>query len=173
MPTGPRCVEQAAINPVYANVTAPGDSAPAAMQDAMITTARLIGVMTGGSTSTRCPGADAWQRPVRAPCCCRGGRREVERQARWIAHRKMASSATVSGQQGTLGESRRGRSGAAAARHVARPAAQWWRLTSPARPTCRRRRWPRAVWHRRPSRRFVVRGNQASAGTGGELQEVR
>ena len=55
-------VEQAAINPVYANVTALGDSAPAAMQGAMMTTARLIGVqMTGGSTSTR----DAWE-PMRA-----------------------------------------------------------------------------------------------------------
>ena len=54
-------VEQAQINPVYANVTALGDSAPAPMQAAMIATARVIGVqMTGGSTSTR----DAWE-PMR------------------------------------------------------------------------------------------------------------
>jgi isoquinoline 1-oxidoreductase subunit beta len=54
-------VEQAQINPVYANVTALGDSAPAPMQAAMIATARVLGVqMTGGSTSTR----DGWQ-PMR------------------------------------------------------------------------------------------------------------
>lgn len=54
-------VEQAPINPVYGNVTALGDSAPAPMQAAMIATARVIGVqMTGGSTSTR----DAWE-PMR------------------------------------------------------------------------------------------------------------
>ncbi|MBP6531249.1 MAG: xanthine dehydrogenase family protein molybdopterin-binding subunit [Burkholderiales bacterium] len=54
-------VEQAQINPVYGNVTALADSAPAAMQAAMTTTARVLGVqLTGGSTSTR----DGWE-PMR------------------------------------------------------------------------------------------------------------
>lgn len=54
-------VEQALINPVYANTTALGDSAPAPMQAAMTATARVLGVqMTGGSTSTR----DGWE-PMR------------------------------------------------------------------------------------------------------------
>ena len=54
-------VEQAQISAVYGNSTSLGDSAPAPMQAAMITTARVLGVqMTGGSTSTR----DGWE-PMR------------------------------------------------------------------------------------------------------------
>ncbi len=50
-------VEQAAVNVVYGNATALGDSAPAPMQAATIAFAHVLGVQgTGGSTSTR----DAW-----------------------------------------------------------------------------------------------------------------
>ncbi len=54
-------VEQAQINPVYGNVTALGDSAPAPMQTVMVAMARVLGLqLTGGSTSTR----DGWE-PMR------------------------------------------------------------------------------------------------------------
>ena len=99
-------VEQAAINPVYANVTALGDSAPAAMQDAMITTARLIGVqMTGGSTSTR----DAWE-PMRAAAASARTLLLAAAGVKWNvkpADLRIENGVirhAVSGQQGTLGE---------------------------------------------------------------------
>jgi isoquinoline 1-oxidoreductase subunit beta len=56
-------VEQAQINPVYGNVTALGDSAPAPMQTVMVAMARVLGLqLTGGSASTR-------ERATSFACC--------------------------------------------------------------------------------------------------------
>jgi isoquinoline 1-oxidoreductase beta subunit len=171
-------VEQAAINPVYANVTALGDSAPAAMQGAMMTTARLIGVqMTGGSTSTR----DAWE-PMRAAAASARAMLLAAAGAKWNVNPadlridKGVIRHAASGQQGTLGEFAQ----AAAALPlppVARlkPRSEWRLLgTSPARLDVPEKAMGRAQFgiDARPEGLLYAAIKHLPV-TGGELQEVR
>ena len=162
-------VEQAAINPVYANVTALGDSAPAAMQGAMMTTARLIGVqMTGGSTSTR----DAWE-PMRAAAASARAMLLAAAGAKWnvnpadLQNRQRRNPPRGLGPAGYAGRVRTNRRCAAATTGGATETAQrmapaWYQPGPPRR--AGEGDGPRPVRYRCATGRAALRGDQASAG---------
>ncbi len=171
-------VEQAAISPVYANVTALADGAPGAMQGAMMTTARVIGVqMTGGSTSTR----DAWE-PMRAAAASARAMLLAAAAIKWQADPAQLTidkgiiRHAASGRQGSLGEFAQAASALPLPPVARLKTRSEWRLlgTSPARVDVPDKAMGRAQFgiDARPADLLYAAVKHLPV-TGGELQDVR
>lgn len=130
-------VEQAAVNVVYGNATALGDSAPAPMQASTIAFARVIGVQgTGGSTSTR----DAWL-PMRTAAASARAMLLAAAAAKWgvpaaeLSIAKSIVSHASSGKTAPIGEFAQAAALLSAPPHVTLKDPKDWKIlgSSPAR----------------------------------------